>query len=413
MDIFELILFHIILITFPFLVYLFYLAYSRDFEEEERSLFLDIALLSSIYLTMRFPMEDQYYINLLLMNIPLMIAYIMDRKISIVAITFLIIAKYNQVFSWPIYGLVLEYGIYYFLSRILIKKYGKNQYLFVTAFTSVKWILFTIMLALTKIKLSNELGMMMLCYGIGFFSITYFVVFIFYKGRDVMKLHMSLKELEQDTQIKTSLFKITHEIKNPIAVCKGYLDMFDVNNVEHSRKYIPIMKDEINRTLFLLQDFLCMTKVTIERDIIDINLLLEDVIESYHLLLKSHNIKLNTDLIDDEIYINGDYNRLNQVFLNIVKNSIEAIGSNGIIAIQCKLENGQIIIQIQDNGCGISKENMKQIQVPFFTTKQLGTGLGVSLSYEIIKAHGGKIHYDSTLGRGTTVTIKLNTLDEV
>ena len=413
MDIFELIVFHIILITFPFLVYLFYLAYSRNFEVEEKSLFLDIALLSSIYLTMRFSQENIYYINLLLINIPLIIAYVMDRKLSIFSIIFLILAQYNQVFSWPLIGFILEYAVYYILSRILIKKNGKSQYLFVTVFTIIKWFVFTIMLYLTPSKMSNDLGMMMLCYGIIFFSITYFVVYIFYKGRDIMKLRMSLKELEQDAQIKTSLFKITHEIKNPIAVCKGYLDMFDVNNVEHSRKYIPIMKDEINRTLFLLQDFLCMTKVTIERDIIDINLLLEDVIDSYHLLLKSHNIKLNTDLIDDEIYINGDYNRLNQVFLNIVKNSIEAIGNNGIISIHCALENGQIVIQIQDNGCGISKENMKQIQVPFFTTKQKGTGLGVSLSYEIIKAHGGKIHYDSTLGRGTTVTIKLKTLEEV
>ena len=361
---------------------------------------------------MRFHMTNVNGISMLLLNIPLLIAYITHRKISVIALTGLIIFEYQQVFSWPIWLLLLEYGSYYLLGYILIKKRGKND-LFVMVWALLKWLAFMSLLYVTSNYSNEEFGIMLLYYGISFFSVSYFVVFIFYKGNDIIKLHMSLKDLEQDMQVKTSLFKITHEIKNPIAVCKGYLDMFDVNNVEHSKKYIPIIKDEIERTLFLLQDFLSMTKVTIERDIIDVNLLLEDVVDSYQLLLKSHNIKLKTDLIDDEIYISGDYNRLVQVFLNIVKNSIEAIGNNGVISIDCKLSGDQIVIKIKDNGCGISKENMKQIQVPFFTTKQKGTGLGVSLSYEIIKAHNGTIRYDSVLNEGTLVTIALKTLQEI
>lgn len=412
MGIFELILFHIILITFPFIFYLFYLAYSRNFTIEERDLFLDITLLSSFYIMIRFQISDTNYISMLLLNIPILIAYTMKRRTSTFALTFLIIVEYYQHFSWSPIVLIIEYSIYYLLSYILIQRRGSNN-LFVPLFLLLKWIIFTMMLFLTPSFTTSNLSMMLLCNGISFFSVAYLVVLMFYKGREIIKLHMSLKDLEQDEQIKTSLFKISHEIKNPIAVCKGYLDMFDVNNIEHSRKYIPIIKDEIARTLFLLQDFLAMTRVTIERDIIDVNLLLEDVIDSYRLLLKSHNIKLNVDLIDDEIYINGDYNRLTQVFLNIVKNSIEAIGNNGIISIDCTHDQNKIIIRIKDNGCGIKKEDMKQIQIPFFTTKQKGTGLGVSLSYEIIKAHGGKIIYDSTFGIGTEVTIFLDTLQEI
>ena len=73
--------------------------------------------------------------------------------------------------------------------------------------------------------------------------------------------NMTLKELEQEKQIRESLFKITHEIKNPITVCKGYLDMFDVEDKKKSEKYVSILKDEIKRVLVLLEDFLSINKI--------------------------------------------------------------------------------------------------------------------------------------------------------
>ncbi len=405
----EVILLNIILIVFPLILYLFYLAYSQSLTLEIRNLFLDVALFSSFYLTLKFPLQDVSYVNLLALNIPLLIAYLSNRKLMVFILTIMIITCYHGVFGWNYIVLILEYSIYYLLSILLLDKKGKN-YRYLNVFLLVKLCIFTLLITLTKQGVGTYFLVNFGYYGFHLILVAYFVVFMFRKGNDIIKMHMSLKEIKQDEQIKTSLFKITHEIKNPIAVCKGYLDMFDVNNIEHSRKYIPIMKDEIERTLFLLQDFLSMTRVTVEKEMIDINLLLEDVISSYQLLLRSHNIKLDMDLIDDEIYINGDYNRLLQVFLNIIKNSIEAIENNGQISVTSKLVNDDIIVEIKDNGCGIRKEDLKQIRTPFFTTKQRGTGLGVSLSYEIIEAHDGSIEYQSNFGEGTSVTIRLATL---
>jgi signal transduction histidine kinase len=225
---------------------------------------------------------------------------------------------------------------------------------------------------------------------------------------------MTLKELEQEKQIRTSLFKITHEIKNPIAVCKGYLDMFDVNNIEHSKKYIPILREEIERTLILLQDFLCMTKIKIDKEIIDINMVLEDVTDNFIPILKDKNIIGDFNISENSVYMYGDYNRLTQAFINIIKNSVEAIDSNrgGTIKIYTQLSTESIKITVVDNGMGISKENMKRISEPFFTTKCRGTGLGVSLSFEIITGHGGTIEYDSEEGRGTSVEINLPIIKE-
>mgnify|MGYP003308045311 CR=1 FL=1 len=105
--------------------------------------------------------------------------------------------------------------------------------------------------------------------------------------------------LEKEKQIRLSLFKITHEIKNPIAVCKAYLDMFDTNNLEHSRKYIPIIKNEIERILVLLQDFLLVNKTNMNCDIMDINMLIEEVTEKVTSIMDSNDIKFNIKTTDD------------------------------------------------------------------------------------------------------------------
>ena len=242
-----------------------------------------------------------------------------------------------------------------------------------------------------------------------FIIITYLIIYMYNKGEDIIKLQWSIKELEQDKQIRDSLFKITHEIKNPIAVCKSYLDMFDINNKDHIR-YINILKEENEKILLLLQDFLSMNKIKIQKEILDINMLLEDVIGQLTPLLKDKNIKFDYNISLDEIFIEGDYNRLNQVLINMIKNSVEALDTTKEPKISLNYQindNHFIIIIIEDNGCGIKSDEIERIKEPFYTTKKNGTGLGVSLSYEIINAHNGNLEYFSKENVGTKVVITL------
>lgn len=101
--------------------------------------------------------------------------------------------------------------------------------------------------------------------------------------------------------------------------------------------------------------------------------------------------------------------QLNQVFMNILSNSIQAITGHGRMSLETGVSNGNIMVLCQDSGSGMSNETMSKIFDPFFTTKPVGkgTGLGLSISYEIIKKHGGSIQFDSQLGIGTKVTISL------
>ena len=186
--------------------------------------------------------------------------------------------------------------------------------------------------------------------------------------------------------------------------------MFDINKKEESLKYISIIKSEIDRTLNILTDLSELNKVKITKDIVDINMIIEEIIDSVTLLFGDKNIIINCSELD-EIYIDGDYNKLKQVFINIFKNCYEAINDNGIINIDTSIEDKMYIIKIKDNGMGMSSETLNKIGEIFYTTKRNGTGIGVALSKQIINAHNGKLEYTSQLGVGTTAIVKIPLLN--
>ena len=247
--------------------------------------------------------------------------------------------------------------------------------------------------------------------GLLFLAISITVIYLLARIEEVLNVRITAKEIEHDKQIKNNLFQITHEIKNPIAVCKGYLDMFDVDNLQHSKDYIPIIREEIEKTLFLLEDFLSMNKVKINKELLDINYLLNNFVENYKPYFKENKIRTSIKLTDNEVYLEGDYNRLFQVLTNVVKNSIEALGDNPKIEIWTEIRDDKFYIYVKDNGEGMSNDVLEKIKEPFFTTKMKGTGLGVSLSSEIIEAHGGKLLYESEFGKYTLTTIILPILE--
>ena len=103
----------------------------------------------------------------------------------------------------------------------------------------------------------------------------------------------------------------------------------------------------------------------------------------------------------------GDQDKLTQLFLNLCLNGIQAIGEGGKLSISTDCSAGDIIIEIADNGCGISPEVLDKVFEPYFTTKHEGTGLGLAMSARIIHDHNGSISLTSVENEGTTITIKL------
>ena len=402
MNLFENVLLYVMLILFPMILYLLYNAYNEVYNLKKSDLCLDFAIITSFYLVLTFR-PDNYSYPYLMMNVPLSLAYLKDRRKSILAISLLciLILSFNYEISFIYF--MFEYLIYFVLYKIM------DKFTFANLFIIMKLFFFLLYEVLEKPYLfgNNTYISKALTVLIPFILVTYIIIFAFKKASTIITYKEDSKKLEKEKELRLSLFKITHEIKNPIAVCKGYLDMFDFNDINKSKKYVGVMKNEINRVLILLEDFLSINKIKIEKDIIDINLLLEEMTNSFLPILKEKNIDKIFNISKDELFINADYNRLNQVFINIMKNSIEAITDNGVISVFLVKNKDSIEIHIEDNGIGMDEEELNNIKEPFFTTKKRGTGLGVYLSRQIVEAHGGKIEYASKKYIGTKTIVIL------
>lgn len=382
MNIFDNILLNTIILLFPIILGTLYNKYNEVYDKSRCELFDDFTILTSFYFITKFNN------NYLLLNLPLILAYLKNRSSSILIISIMCVFISNQY--------IFEYISYYLLFLGLNKK---NK-LFFNIFILFKVFFYNMCCLIVNTDIN-------ILYIISFVIISYIVILSYYKIDNILIFENNIKELEKEKNLRMSLFKITHEIKNPITVCKGYLDMFDINDTDKCKKYVDIIKNETNRVLVLLEDFLSINKIKIEKDIIDLNLLLEETTDNFIPILKEKNINKEFNISKDELYIDADYNRLKQVLINMIKNSIESINNNGLLKIFLVQNKNNIEIHIEDNGRGMNNEELSKIKEPFFSTKSKGTGLGVYLSNQIICAHNGTIEYISKENIGTKTIIKL------
>ena len=215
---------------------------------------------------------------------------------------------------------------------------------------------------------------------------------------------------------------IAHEINNPLAVIgekAGWIkdllaeeDVAKSKNLKEFEDAVRKIEYHVERTKKVthrLLGFARRMEPILER--VDVNKTLNDTVEFLENESKSRNIDIQVDFQPDLPKIMSDSSQLQQIFLNIINNAIDAIGKGGEIHIKTTHlpKNNEIMIEITDNGPGVSKENINKIFDPFFTTKEVGkgTGLGLSIVYSIIEKLGGRIMVASEIGQGTTFTIYL------
>ena len=408
MSIFESLIVNLIYLLFPFLIYGIYMSYSKRMKEE--NIIFDLVIFSSMFLIIRYSSEKNSIANLIFINFPLLVAILKKRTILIVILSVITVYYYHIILHTPlIYG-IMEYSIYLIL-YFYIEKRQKEKNNLLNIFISIKSFLIACILYLKDLKEAPSITTLIyLIFIIFLFIITMTsILYLLKEGERIIEKNKALQELEKEKELKLALFKLTHEIKNPIAVCKGYLEMLDTKKKNKLEKYLPIIKDEINRTLTIINDFSDYGKLKIEKEEIDLIMLMEDLEETLSPLLKENEVVSEFISKEEELYIELDYNRIKQVLVNIIKNAIEAKDEKRKLKIKMTIKKlkEEVQIKIEDTGTGISKENLEKISKIFYTTKENGTGLGVALSKEIIEQHRGSIHYSSILGKGTTVTIFL------
>ena len=207
---------------------------------------------------------------------------------------------------------------------------------------------------------------------------------------------------------------IAHELNNPLnnisLITESMIDDYDQMDKNQKMKMLKDIFTQVERAGVTVANLLDFTR----RDesffsLININDVLSKTLNFVANEILINKIQLNKELSLNLPGIKGNQHNLQQVFLNIFLNAIQAMPDGGILTVKSYVENNSIRIDISDTGVGISEENMQKIFDPFFTTKKVGegTGLGLSVSYGIIKQHHGQILVDSKLGSGSLFTIKL------
>lgn len=207
---------------------------------------------------------------------------------------------------------------------------------------------------------------------------------------------------------------IAHEIRNPLTSIRGFIQLLRPYLIQLGKEeYARIVIDEIDRANDIIYEFLNSSKPStpVKQEVLVAGLLNEvQLLFESEAILKSCDIELTP--IDPELTVCVDVKQMKQVLLNIVKNSLDAIGGSekaerGIIRISAVKHNDRAMITVQDNGVGMDYHTQSKLFDPFFTTKLEGTGLGLAVCYRIIKNHGGYIQVDSDIGAGTRFKISL------
>ncbi|MEH7010892.1 ATP-binding protein [Neobacillus niacini] len=200
---------------------------------------------------------------------------------------------------------------------------------------------------------------------------------------------------------------VAHEIRNPLTTIKGFLQLYKWEN--GANEINELLLSELARIETITSEMLSLGKPqAVQHHRTNLQELVENTLELLSPQAHLENIQFKLCVEESSFFITGEKNQLKQVFLNILKNAIEAMPDGGNIHINLqKSENGECVLSVQDEGCGIPEELLPRLGEPFYSLKEKGTGLGLMICNKIIKQHQGSITYQSKAKQGTLVEIKL------
>jgi two-component system NtrC family sensor kinase len=203
---------------------------------------------------------------------------------------------------------------------------------------------------------------------------------------------------------------IAHEINNPLTGILMFAHILQEREGrdDQDQRDIRVIVDETTRVSGIVRSLLDFARESApSKTLLDLNDVVQEVIQLARVEVAAHEIVIMQELAARLPPILGDRDQLKQVFLNLMLNAIEAMPTGGTLSFRSATRNGEVVVQVTDNGCGIPADHMDRIIDPFFTTKPVGkgTGLGLSVSYGILQQHGGSLEVESEENVGTTVLV--------
>lgn len=221
-------------------------------------------------------------------------------------------------------------------------------------------------------------------------------------------LNLELERSEKLKIVSQIAASVAHEVRNPLTVVKGFLQLLKESVDDKKKDYLKIALSELERAEYIITDYLNLAKPQADLlEIVDVPVFLSnnlEIMNSYGLI---QNVQMHFNCNQTNLFIWADKPKLSQVILNLIKNGVEAVPKSGEVTVNAYYRDENIFIEIIDTGKGMSKEELDSIGTPFFTTKATGTGLGIIVTIRIVEAMNGKITFESELDKGTKVIIRL------
>lgn len=223
-------------------------------------------------------------------------------------------------------------------------------------------------------------------------------------------------ELENSEQIKNDFISsVSHELRTPLTAIKGWSETLEGGyDPEAFQKGMKVITGETKRLEQMVEDLLDFSRIqsghfSLQMTTIDVIAELEDALLIYIDKAKKENILLSYNEPEFMCAVEGDKNRLRQVFINIIDNALKYTESGGSIEVMAEKNDSAVIVSISDSGAGIAPEDLPKVKQKFYKANKTkhGSGIGLAVADEIVSMHGGTLDIESELGKGTTVTIML------
>lgn len=202
--------------------------------------------------------------------------------------------------------------------------------------------------------------------------------------------------------------KVAHELKNPLSAIKGLAQLLSRSAAdERSRERLRVIESEVSRMEAILRDYLSFSRPLedLRTRPVDLAVLVDDVLAVLEARAEVAGVTLARR--GGPVVAVGDPRRLKEALLNLVANALEATPRGGSVDVALTRREAEACIAVRDTGKGMAPEDLARVGTPFFTRREGGTGLGVVLARAALRQHGGDLGFESELGRGTTVTLRL------
>ena len=223
-----------------------------------------------------------------------------------------------------------------------------------------------------------------------------------------------LRRAESLAALTTLTAGVAHEIKNPLGSIGIHLElmkkeMSGKQQIETQKvmENLLIIKEEVDRLNRIVMDFLFTVRpMNAELSYDELNRVVRELLDFMKFEIAGAGITVDTDLAKANPQILMDERYMKQAVLNILKNAISAMPDGGMLRVRTVQKGNELLLKISDTGVGIPDEHMEKIFEPYFTTKDFGSGLGLTLVYKIVKEHMGDIEINSKVGEGTSITLR-------